>query len=360
MHKIKDKLVIICFFGFIILFGLLNIFVEDKKVSFSERRLLKQASVLSDSIFSSGYLDTVEDYLKDQFVGRDSFKKIKSVVEIDFLKKLEINDYYVSNSGIYKINYPINKESINNFVNKIDFLNSKYLVNNKNKYFVLVPEKNNYVKSLPLKIDYQDVLSILEERLNYLSFFDIEDDLAMDSYYKSDIHWNQVYLLDVIKSINDRMNLDSDFDYEVKYVDEFKGSYYGVVGSKKYLDKLEYLTNDVIDKARVVNVIEDKVGSVYDLSKVDSIDMYDVFLSGQYPILEINNDFCKNKKQLIVFKDSFANSLVPLLINNYEKIILVDIRYISSNLLDNYIQFSNQDVLFLYSTEVINYSYSLK
>ena len=74
------------------------------------------------------------------------------------------------------------------------------------------------------------------------------------------------------------------------------------------------------------------------------------------------NENTENKtgRELVVFRDSFASSFVPLLVEGYDKITLIDTRYISPKILENYIEFSNQDILFLYSTSVINNSYSLK
>ena len=64
--------------------------------------------------------------------------------------------------------------------------------------------------------------------------------------------------------------------------------------------------------------------------------------------------------ELIVFRDSYGSSLVPLLISSYKKIIVIDTRYISSNILDNYVEFKGQDVLFLYSVNTINNSFTVK
>ena len=55
-----------------------------------------------------------------------------------------------------------------------------------------------------------------------------------------------------------------------------------------------------------------------------------------------------------MFRDSFGSSIAPLLVENYKKIILIDLRYISSKILGSYIEFKDQDVLFLYSTVVLN------
>ena len=91
------------------------------------------------------------------------------------------------------------------------------------------------------------------------------------------------------------------------------------------------------------------------------MDSYDVFLSGAKALITIDNPEGDSNKELILFRDSFGSSIAPLLLEGYSKITLVDLRYISTDLLGNYIDFSlNQDVLFLYNTQVINNSYMLK
>ena len=90
------------------------------------------------------------------------------------------------------------------------------------------------------------------------------------------------------------------------------------------------------------------------------IDLYDTYLGGAKAIISIINKTNTSNKELIVFRDSFASSISPLLLDGYSKITLIDTRYISPNLISNYIEFDNQDILFLYSTLIINNSYSLK
>ena len=63
---------------------------------------------------------------------------------------------------------------------------------------------------------------------------------------------------------------------------------------------------------------------------------------------------------MIIFRDSFGSSITPLLIPYYSKITVIDNRYIASDYLTNYIEFNDQDVLFLYSTLIVNNSGSLK
>ena len=77
------------------------------------------------------------------------------------------------------------------------------------------------------------------------------------------------------------------------------------------------------------------------------------------PLITIENPNYKSDRELIIFRDSFGSSIAPLLAGGYAKITLVDIRYLRADLLDRFIEFKNQDVLFLYSTSVLNHSETL-
>ena len=85
-----------------------------------------------------------------------------------------------------------------------------------------------------------------------------------------------------------------------------------------------------------------------------------MFLSGSISLLNIQNPNAKSEKELVIFRDSFGSAIAPLLAEGYAKITLVDIRYLSSALVGNYVDFQNADVLFLYSTSVLNHSETLK
>ena len=70
--------------------------------------------------------------------------------------------------------------------------------------------------------------------------------------------------------------------------------------------------------------------------------------------MEINNPSAKTERELVIFRDSFTSSLAPLLVESYKTITLVDLRYINSSILDKYINFENQDVLFIYNSLILN------
>ena len=102
------------------------------------------------------------------------------------------------------------------------------------------------------------------------------------------------------------------------------------------------------------------LNNIYNLNKLTSLDSYEVYLDGASSFIEIYNDNSKTDKELIIFRDSFASSITPLLTEYYKKITLIDNRYINSSNYLNLIEFNNQDILFMYSTLIINNSSSLK
>ena len=116
----------------------------------------------------------------------------------------------------------------------------------------------------------------------------------------------------------------------------------------------------MLDGCTVYNYENGKTTAVYDLEKLGSKDLYDIYLSGATPLLTIENPAAESGRELIVFRDSFGSSLVPLLVTDYRNVTVVDIRYIASDLLGQFVDFHGQDVLFLYSTLLLNNSGSLK
>ena len=70
--------------------------------------------------------------------------------------------------------------------------------------------------------------------------------------------------------------------------------------------------------------------------------------------MRIDNPNATTDEELIVFRDSFGSSFIPLLAEGYKSIYVVDIRYVMPDLLDKMIDFENKDVLYMYSAIVLN------
>ena len=140
----------------------------------------------------------------------------------------------------------------------------------------------------------------------------------------------------------------------------FYGVYYGQAALPMEPETMYYLQSDLLDGCKVFDYETNQYARVYDMGKLESKDLYDIFLSGSKSLLRIENPNAATEKELIVFRDSFGSSMVPLLVQGYSAVTVVDIRYISTEVLDRFVEFKGQDVLLLYSTLVLNNSNTIK
>lgn len=352
----KTKNIIITIGFTIILFGIFfaNLIAKDKTISTSERRKLAQFPEISiNKILSGDVIGKWERYVEDQFVERDLFRGIKAFWSMKVFAQKDNNKLFEKENAIYKMEYPLNENNVQKSAQKLNDVYKKYL-QGMNVYYSIIPEKNYYLENDDhLKLDYNRVQEIMQLELTELKNIDIRNGLELDDYYRTDLHWKQENLQDVVEIIQNNMRLNAtEINYNVQNKGEFYGAYYGQLATDVSPDQLNILTNDTIEKCSTYNVENKKNAPVY--VETNSSDRYDIFLSGATAIISIENPNAQTDKELLLFRDSFGSSIAPLLVENYSKITLIDLRYISSMILDQYIDFSEQDVLFLYSTVVLN------
>ena len=352
--KVKNIIITILFSLLIVGMFLLNIISEDKDISLEERRkLAKLPEFTKEEIFSSKLSNNFESYAVDQMVFRNSFRTLKSMVNVGLFRQKDDNSYFEKEGVIYKIEYPLNESNVNKTLDILKSVYDKHL-KEANVYFAIIPDKNYYLEDDHLKIDYNRMKELVNDKLTNVEYIDIWNDLNLDSYYNTDIHWRQESLTDVVKTFNKALgNEVKSVDYEKENVGKFYGTYYGQIPAKVEADDMYILKNDTINNAVVYNYEKNEVTQIYD--KTESNDKYDIYLSGATSLIGIKNPSVTNGKELIIFRDSFGSSIAPLMIDNYENVILVDLRYMSSQILDKFVEFKdNQDVLFLYSTMLLN------
>lgn len=214
-----------------------------------------------------------------------------------------------------------------------------------------------------LKLNHNKIVEIMNENIDKnMTYIEIADCFNLNSYYKTDLHIKQEeYEKAVMKISKEMTGKKIDFSkYSKEKITDFYGIYYGQSMIDIGKDEIYCLKDENTENSIVYNFENNKETKVYDLDKLKSRDLYDVFLSGPVSILEIRNENVTEEKELIVFRDSFASSLAPLLLQNYSKITLIDIRYVLSDMLEEFVEFKNQDVLFLYNDLILNNSTMLK
>lgn len=331
-----------------------------KDTSEAERRPLAQMPELStQTVISGAFMEKFEDYTLDQFPARDGFRRLKAMFHYYALNQSDNNHVYLAQGHAAKLLYPMDSKAVDMAMEKLDWVYKTYLKDSDAQiYMAVIPDKSYYLAGNDyLSMDYETMFAKVKAGAPWAEHIDLTDSLTIDDYYRTDIHWRQENLLPVAQKLAGGMGLPMPKaeDYtEVSLDRPFYGVYYGQVALPMQADTMRLLHSSVIEPCTVYDHETGKSIAVYDMEKLTSRDLYDVFLSGSKSLLTIENPNAETGRELIVFRDSFASSLVPLLLEGYSKVTLVDIRYMSSQILENFIDFTGQDVLMLYCTTVLN------
>ena len=337
---------------------------EDGEISEWERRKLQQfPEITFERVMDGKFMKEFVTYMTDQFPLRDEFRRLKANVLFKVYNQKDNGGIYIQDGSASKIDAVINQNSVNHFIGRIDNIYNSYLKDTDCKvYYSVIPDKNYFLaeKGGYPAMDYDELYRVLGEKLSYMTEIEIKDLLDAEDYYTTDTHWKQEKIVDVANEIRQQMGMKPVTDYTEKTMGDFYGVYYGQSALPLDPDTIGYLTNDEIENCTVYNFEKNTEGKVYSLEKYEGLDPYDIYLSGAVSLLEITNPKGDKDKELVIFRDSFGSSLSPLLLSGYSKITLVDIRYIASDMVSQFVDFDNQDVLVIYSTMMINSSLTLK
>jgi len=368
----KDKLkyIITVVLSAAIIFGFSAWFLlkAPTEYSDSERRALKLLPDFSiENVLSGKYMSEFEDASPDQFPLRDLFRSIKAYASEYLFFRMDNNKIFQAQGHLSKLEYPMKDDMIDYAGEKFTYIYENYLKDTDAEiYLSVVPDKNCFIAENNgyLSFNYDEFAEKIKEKTPFAQYIDIKPLLSADDYYTTDTHWKQESITDIAMKLLNEMGTTGKGEYTENVIDKpFYGVYYNQSGLKVPTDKLIYLTNDVIDSAVVTNYDTGKAVNkpVYDMTKVDTPDLYEVFLSGTVAVSVIENTKAEEKRELILFRDSFGSSVAPLLLEGYSKVTVVDIRYIASAALRGVVDFENaDDVLFLYSTVLLNNSVAMK
>jgi len=349
----KEKIITFTFLSMLLIVSGLLIFTNDKELSFYERRKLMTKKDLKENI-----IDNLEEYASDQFPLRDTLISLNSLLDRYVFMNKEKNNVYIVDDYLVEKNYPKNEKSINDFINIINYINDNYL-ENSNVFYGIIPDKSYFLNDDYLVVDFEEMLKEVNAKLN-IEYIDIINEFELSDYYKTDIHLKQGSYFKILNTLDEKLQFNyKKLNYDKNIFDNFYGASLSKVGNYIKSENLEYYVNNYIKNAKVSH-LEFGEKKVYDTGQLNSVDAYNIFLSGPSSLIEIKNDNSLTNKELIIFRDSFASSLTPLLISYYKNITLIDLRYINMKLVPNYVDFDNKDVLFLYSTLIINNSSILK
>lgn len=364
-QRIQKIITLILCVLFVLAFPIVGIFLPDLEISESERRPLEKFPTLSaDTLLDGSFMTDFESYTLDHFPLRDTFRKLKAFAMYNIFAHRDNNGIFLSNSHAVKTEYPFKSDEVAYAAKRFTDVYERFLKNSGAKvYYSVIPDKAYFVPDGAgvLKMDYTQFMNEYSAAMGFAEYIDIFPLLKAEDYYATDTHWRQENILPVAEKLVSSMGGEISAEYEKT---DTKIPFYGVYSGQSALDlapdSLYYLDSEAFDSVSVYDFETSSNIPVYDQSKLTGSDPYEVFLAGPKSLLVMENENATSEKHLVVFRDSFGSSIAPLMAEAYSKITLVDIRYLKAEMLGSFIDFENADVLFLYSTSVLNNGKTIK
>ena len=170
--------------------------------------------------------------------------------------------------------------------------------------------------------------TLLEEYAQYVPMPETFCASPQEMYYRTDHHWTLAGAYQAYCALADRLG------YEALPLESFRISEYpGFLGTTLSRSGLPHFTQDTLicaepDSPVTLTIVEDD--ATFDQlifpEAAETYDGYAVYLNGNHGMLIIQRPSAP-EGTLIVYKDSFANCLLPLLSQHFRQIIAVDARY---------------------------------
>lgn len=357
----RDKVISAIFICIFAVFALGQWLLPDQTFSFQERRKLAQMPDISgNSIIYGTWMSKFDDYISDQFPVREKLRMLRNTAELSLFQKLDAGGIYQAGTSLYANGDWIrNTDAAKKFSEKLLKMAGLF-PDSSGLYYCIIPDKSHYIDS-GLHPVYDTAL-MRETAGGYLASSDfkeivIDDTLTAESYYRTDLHWRQECLEGAAARIGDMLCAGADdiiqqlFEQAVqRSFSPFYGGYYGPYAQKIMPDTLNYLTWPWLENVTVTDLTTGEKLPVYNEDRLGGMDSYDVFLNGAAACIGMENDGGLSEKTLVVFRDSFAGPLVPLLAPFYKHIVLIDLRYMSAGSVRGYVHEEQPDILCLYST----------
>ena len=327
-----------------------------------KRELQTRPEISITKVLDGRFQKKYESYLRDQFPGRDHWVSFQTDMEL-FMGKNEIHNVYIGKNH-YLLEHYTEKEFDPQQISKNLQALEKFVGKTKQNadvHVMMVPTKSwvlreklpafaphykeqKFYDAVQQKLEKEDVLISVEPVLDAHK----EEEI----YYRTDHHWTTLGAWYAYEQYTKAVGGDLQRAQGKKKFrcisKDFYGTTYAKINYARQADKIEIY--EPADKLRVVyNMGEKKTKTLYDFSFLKTADQYSVFTGGNQAVLEITGGI-KNGKTLLLIKDSFANSILPFLAEDYEKLVVVDLRQLNvsgDRLLE---MFSPTDILILYNS----------
>ncbi len=343
-----------------LLFLIVDLVQEDRLFSENENRVLAKRPALSWEALASGkFMEQYEDYVSDQFVGRDNWIELKTRSEL-FLRKKEINGVYLGKDR-YLIEQHLPEDvDAKTVASKLRLLQG--LVVKYGAKVMLVPTADNVLTDkLPAYAPFYDQDELLGQARSAVgeeAYIDVASALREHAqeeiYYRTDHHWTSLGAYYGYQAWLGHTGKLTNVKYDTQGMETVTQDFLGTLHSKINLpvaaDEIRFFPETLDRPVKVTYDYNTETSSLYEDSYLEGKNKYGFFLDDNHGFVEVETGY-QNGRELFVLKDSYANCFIPLLTPHYERIYVVDLRYYNgrlSQLMDPYMGAST-DVLVLYN-----------
>lgn len=351
-------IIILC--SVVIFFALADVFEEDRFFSETENRVLaKKPKVTQESLLDGSYTKNYEKYVSDQFVSRDTWIAMKTKMDL-LMQKKELNGIYIGKDGYLMEKHDPEDYTEEQVDDKLKLL--KKLKDNWNIRVMLVPTADYILTDkLPKFAPHYDENILLEqvkELVGEYRYIDVSSALKEHAdqpiYYKTDHHWTSLGAFYAYQEWADTVHvypLIRNQNSLKTVTNEFLGTLHSRVNLPMEPDVIQYFPQTAEKPIEVIFDFTRVATSMYEPKHLETKNKYGYFLDDNHAFIEIHTSE-KNGRKLFVIKDSYANSMIPLLTNHYEYIYVMDPRYYNGKLfplMEQYGDRNELEVLVLYN-----------
>lgn len=287
------------------------------------------------NILDGSWSAELEEYLEQNIGFHDSLFQMKTQVNL-LIGEKKIQDVYVTKQGLME-------KFISDTEPDAELINSYYENASMPVYFMLVPTASAvYESNLPANAPtsnqesfIKDVYADTKNGIRCIDTYHVLSSLKDNYiYYRTDSHWTSYGAYYVYQSAIQKMGF-TPVPYQ-RYVishlsTEFRGDLYAETlytnMKPDILDCYYYETGGRITSIQACyqNGDTQERESLYDNSALQSDNMYQFYLGEPCEKLVIQTDL-DNGKKLLLYKDDFADCMVPFLIQHYSEICIVNLQ----------------------------------
>lgn len=371
----RNKILTISFLAFICVFAFGSVIAKDRDFSDMENRnLTKFPEITGETIVSGEFTEDFEKYMSDQIIFKDFLVKLKVIENLALNQKYINGVYFAEDMLIQDYQNPYNQLGTNiSYVNEFAEANSDL-----NCTWLLIPNAcyvyEDRLPSYASCYDQSEVLAYIYGSVSdEIAVTDCFDELMANKdeyiYYKTDHHWTMQGAYIGYESYCEFVGIEdssefannTDFDlsdvYDIEVAsDEFYGTLYSNAPTFS-AEPDEVLLYHKPDGEYTVEYLDEgwTSDSLYNYENLEIKDKYTTYLDGNHSIIKItSNAVSRDNGKLLVVKDSYAHSFLPLLADNYSEIIVVDLRYYHDSVSKLAKENGIENVLFINNIEFLS------